>query len=162
MTPTRTSPTEGLWCRPRRPTSGPGRPTSGPGRPTSGPSAGLRARPRNTRNYLQCTSSEDTIKVYIDAKAATLVSCGLAEKLVGRLEKLLLKDFTTGPMEDCTGHCKGQRRTKGSSRTLRWIREVCHTSIPSLNRYQTLRIWLGTQFSRPTPEVGPLQAEFWT
>ena len=94
MTPTRTSPTEGLWCRPRRP-------TSGPGRPTSGPSAGLRARPRNTRNYLQCTSSEDTIKVYIDAKAATLVSCGLAEKLVGRLEKLLPKDCTTGQMEDC-------------------------------------------------------------
>ena len=28
----------------------------------------------------------------------------------------------------------------------------------SLN--QTLRIWLGTQFSRPTPELGPLQAEF--
>ena len=25
---------------------------------------------------------------------------------------------------------------------------------------QTLRIWLGTQFSRPTPELGPLQAEF--
>ena len=26
--------------------------------------------------------------------------------------------------------------------------------------YQTLRIWLGTQFSWPTPELGPLQAEF--
>ena len=25
---------------------------------------------------------------------------------------------------------------------------------------QTLRIWLGTQFSQPTPELGPLQAEF--
>ena len=25
---------------------------------------------------------------------------------------------------------------------------------------QNLRIWLGTQFSWPTPELGPLQAEF--
>ena len=31
-------------------------------------------------------------------------------------------------------------------------------TLSSLN--QTLRIWLGTQFSRPTPELGPLQAEF--
>ena len=28
------------------------------------------------------------------------------------------------------------------------------------NINQTLRILLGTQFSRPTPEMGPLQAEF--
>ena len=26
--------------------------------------------------------------------------------------------------------------------------------------HQTLKIWLGTQFSLPTPELGPLQAEF--
>ena len=26
--------------------------------------------------------------------------------------------------------------------------------------YQTLRIWLGTHFSQPNPEMGPLQAEF--
>ena len=26
--------------------------------------------------------------------------------------------------------------------------------------YQHLRIWLGSQNSRPTPELGPLQAEF--
>ena len=29
-----------------------------------------------------------------------------------------------------------------------------------LQVYQTLRIWLGTQFSQPNPELGPLQAEF--
>ena len=34
----------------------------------------------------------------------------------------------------------------------------CNTPCPDLN--QNLRIWLGTQFSRPTPELGPLQAEF--
>ena len=28
------------------------------------------------------------------------------------------------------------------------------------NLYQTLRIWLGTQFSWPTPEKSPLQAKF--
>ena len=26
--------------------------------------------------------------------------------------------------------------------------------------YQTLSIWLGTQFSQPNPELGPLQAVF--
>ena len=31
---------------------------------------------------------------------------------------------------------------------------------PNIRVYQTLRIWLGTQFSQPTPELGPLQVEF--
>ena len=52
---------------------------------------------RDTLDYLYCTTSEDnaTIKVGLDAEVATLVSRGLAEKIVGRVENLLPEDCAT-------------------------------------------------------------------
>ena len=58
---------------------------------------------KDTLGYLYCTAAEDnaTIKVGIDAEAATLVSRGLAEKIVGRVENLLPEDCVTCKKEYC-------------------------------------------------------------
>ena len=58
---------------------------------------------RDTLDYLYCTTSEDnaTIKVGLDAEAATLVSRGLAEKIVGRVENLLPEDCVSCKKEYC-------------------------------------------------------------
>ena len=58
---------------------------------------------RDTLDYLYCTTSEDnaTIKVGLDAEAATLVSRGLAEKIVGRVENLLPEDCGSCKKEYC-------------------------------------------------------------
>ena len=58
---------------------------------------------KDTLTYLFCTTSEDntTIKVGIDTEAATLVSRGLAEKIVSRVENLLPEDCDTCKKEYC-------------------------------------------------------------
>ena len=58
---------------------------------------------KDTLNYLYCTDIEDnlTIKENLAAEAATLVTRGLAEKIISRVENLLPEDCSTCRKEYC-------------------------------------------------------------